>query len=344
MSTIDPNRIKQVTFLLLLVAFGLLLFNQMSSFVPAFLGAVTFYVLMRKSMQKLVYKRKWKKGWAAAILMFTSFLVVLVPIWALVSVLSSKVGYAVSNSNEVLAAIQQLGKKMEGMLHVELLSEANINKVSGIIASTLPNILGATFNTLTSIALMYFMLYFMLVNSVAMEDYLYEYIPLKDENIGWIGSELQTLVYSNALGVPAIAILQGIVGLIGYLIIGAPDVMFWFIVTSIASMLPFIGAAAGYVPLGLLLLAQGQTWKGIAIILYGFIIIGLVDNVFRILFVRKLGDVHPLITVFGVIIGVNLFGFIGLIFGPILIALFLLLIKIYTNEFGARRVRSKVKS
>jgi predicted PurR-regulated permease PerM len=52
---------------------------------------------------------------------------------------------------------------------------------------------------------------------------------------------------------------------------------------------------------------------------------------------RKLGDVHPLITVFGVIIGVNLFGFIGLIFGPILIAMFILLIRIYINEFATKR-------
>jgi predicted PurR-regulated permease PerM len=182
----------------------------------------------------------------------------------------------------------------------------------------------------------------MLVNSVEMEDYLYEYIPLKDENIGWIGSELGNLVFANAIGVPLIAILQGIVALIGYAIIGVPDIMFWFIITSIASMLPFIGAAAGYIPLSLLLFAQNENFKGIAVLIYGFVIIGLVDNVFRIFLGRKLGDVHPLITVFGVIIGVNLFGFIGLIFGPILIALFLLLMKIYTNEFGTKKVRSKV--
>lgn len=343
MSTIDPNRIKQVFFIIILTAFGVLLFIQMNTFLPAILGAITFYMLMRKSMHKLVYKRKWKKDFAAGILMFTSFLVVLVPIWALISVLSGKVIYAMEHSQELLNSIKNLGTQLEMKFHIALLSDNNISKLSTMFTNSLPNILGATFNTITSIAIMYFILYFMLVNSVEMEDNLYEYIPLKDENVGWIGSELDNLVYANAIGVPLIALLQGVVALIGYLIIGVPDVMFWFIITSIASMLPFIGAAAGYVPLAIMLFVQGQNSKGVYILLYGFIIIGLVDNVFRIFLGRKLGDVHPLITVFGVIIGVNMFGFIGLIFGPILIALFLLLMKIYTNEFGAKRVRNKVK-
>ena len=68
-------------------------------------------------------------------------------------------------------------------------------------------------------------------------------------------------------------------------------------------------------------------------LVFGLAVIGSVDNIFRFWLQKKLGDVHPLITVFGVIIGVNLFGFIGLIFGPILISLFLLLLKVYSIEF-----------
>jgi predicted PurR-regulated permease PerM len=73
--------------------------------------------------------------------------------------------------------------------------------------------------------------------------------------------------------------------------------------------------------------------KGIIMGLWGFILIGLVDNLFRFMLNKKLGDIHPLITVFGVIVGIKLFGFIGLIFGPLLISLFILLLKIYSNEF-----------
>lgn len=77
-------------------------------------------------------------------------------------------------------------------------------------------------------------------------------------------------------------------------------------------------------------------------LIYGFGIIGTVDNIFRFMLQKKMGDVHPLITVFGVIIGLNLFGFIGLIFGPILISMFILLVKVYMNEFT--ETRGSIKS
>ncbi|MCE3281487.1 MAG: family transporter [Chitinophagaceae bacterium] len=177
-----------------------------------------------------------------------------------------------------------------------------------------------------------------------METMLYEYIPLKDQNIDLIAKEMNMLVYNNALAVPLIAFLQGVVGLVGYLIIGVPDPWFWFVITAITSMLPFVGAAAAYIPLGIYMFSVGPSWKGTAVLLWGFLVIGLVDNVFRIVIQRKWGDVHPLITAFGVIIGVNLFGFVGLIFGPIVIAMFLLLMKIYINEFATRRsTRQQIK-
>jgi predicted PurR-regulated permease PerM len=98
-------------------------------------------------------------------------------------------------------------------------------------------------------------------------------------------------------------------------------------------VLPVVGAALAYVPIALIFFANNQTWQGVVMLIYGFAVIGTVDNLLRFTLLRKLGDVHPLVTVFGVIIGLNLFGFIGLIFGPLLISIFVLLLKIYSSEF-----------
>ena len=180
---------------------------------------------------------------------------------------------------------------------------------------------------------MYFILYFMLVNGRKMETAIYEYIPLRDENVGRLSKEVNTMVVSNAIGIPLIAFAQGVVGLLGYLIIGVKEPFFWFGVTCIAAMLPVIGAALAYLPLAIIFFAGGDSTRGIAMLIFGFGIIGTVDNVLRFTLLRKLGNVHPLTTVFGVIIGLSLFGFIGLIFGPLLISLFMLLLKIYSSEF-----------
>jgi predicted PurR-regulated permease PerM len=180
---------------------------------------------------------------------------------------------------------------------------------------------------------MYFILYFMMVNGKKMESDIYEHIPLRDENAVMLGKEVKNMVLSNAVGIPLIAVLQGLVALIGYLIIGVKEPWFWFVVTCITAMLPVVGAALAYVPLAIIFFANGDTGKGIFMLIYGFGVIGLVDNVFRFTLAKKIGNVHPLVTVFGVIIGLSVFGFIGLIFGPLLISLFLLLLKIYSNEF-----------
>ncbi len=332
-NVIDQNRIRQVFFIVLILLLGLLLFNQLYSFIPAILGAITLYALLRKWMFRLTEKKKWRKGWTAVLLMFISFIVILVPVGLLVNMLSSKIALAMQNSELLVDALKKVVADIDKRFNVELASEENLNKIKAVIAASLPKILGATFSTLTTIFFMYFILYFMLVNGKWMERTLYEYIPLKDENVGKIGKEVNTMVLSNAIGIPLVALAQGVVGLIGYLILGVDEPFFWFGVTCIAGMLPVVGAALGYVPVAIIFFANDETVKGIIMTLYGFGVIGTVDNVLRFTLLKKLGNVHPLTTVFGVIIGLNLFGFIGLIFGPLLISLFMLLLKIYSSEF-----------
>ncbi|WP_349315620.1 AI-2E family transporter [Chitinophaga sp. MM2321] len=337
MSYLDNDRLKQMGFLLLVVFLALLLFMELYTFFPGFLGAVTLYVLCRKWMFRLVENRKWKKNLAAALLMVSSFLIILMPIGMLVNLLTAKVAYAATHSTELINSVKAANEHVQQTIGIDLLSDQRLQKLQEGITAFLPGFLGATFNTLTAIAIMYFILYFMLVNGRKMEEDLYEYIPLKEANVERLGKEFNTLVFANAVGIPVIAIVQGVISLIGYLVFGVPQPMFWFVITCFTAMLPVVGAAAVYVPLGVYLLAAGSTWQGVAVLVYGFGVVGTSDNIARLLLAKKIADVHPLITIFGVIIGVSLFGFIGLIFGPLLISMFILLLQIYSNEYLVKR-------
>ncbi len=332
-NVLDSNRLRQVFFIIIIFLLGILLSWQLYSFLPALLGAITLYILMHKAMLYLTEKKKWRKGWTTILLMLVSFIVILLPVGLLINMLSSKVTYAIQHSSELVMALKKVVADAEAQLNMEILSEENINQLGDFIAKSLPGIVGATFNTISTIFFMYFILYFMLMNARYMEDTLYEYIPLKDENVSRLGKEVNSMVASNAIGIPLIAFAQGVVGLIGYLILGVKEPFFWFGVTCIAGMIPVVGAALAYIPLAILFFANGQNWQGIAMLVFGFGIIGTIDNVLRFTLLKKLGNVHPLTTVFGVIIGLNLFGFIGLIFGPLLISLFMLLLRIYSSEF-----------
>jgi len=337
MKQIPNNAIRQILILATIVTLGLVLFDQLKGLIPSFLGAYTLYVMLRKWMFILHGKYKWKSGLTAALLMLLSFLIILMPIFLIVNMLTSKIAFAMEHSQQVLASLQTYVGKIEKRYNIQILTDANLEKISDWGSSTVPKILGATFDTVTGIVIMYFILYFMLVDGRKMESKFYDWVPLKDENVMVLRKELNNMVYANAVGIPLIALLQGIVGLIGYLILGVDEPWFWFVITCLASMVPVFGAALAYVPVGLLFFANNLPGKGTIMLIYGFGIIGTIDNLFRFWVLKRIGDVHPLITGFGVIIGVSLFGFIGIIFGPILISMFLVFIKIYSNEFSTEK-------
>src|SRR5690606_36961810 len=122
-----------------------------------------------------------------------------------------------------------------------------------------------------------------------------------------------------------------------YLIFGLEGAFGWFILTIFAAMVPVVGAALVYVPAGIYMLAQGDTTNAYLMLAYSFIVVGLADNLFRLWTQKMMADVHPLITIFGVILGINVFGFIGIIFGPILLSLVFWMFRIYKLEFSNER-------
>src|SRR5919205_2398668 len=104
-NTIDANLLRQVFFVLLILFLGIVLIRELWFLLSAFLGAVTFYVLMRERMFYLTEVKGWKKSTAATILMLLSFFVILVPIGVLGNILYSKISYLVVHSSELLNSL-----------------------------------------------------------------------------------------------------------------------------------------------------------------------------------------------------------------------------------------------
>jgi predicted PurR-regulated permease PerM len=332
MDRFNAEKVRQFFFLAVLVLMGFLLFSRLQAFLPSFLGAVTFYVLMRKYMKRLL-SRGWKRWSAALILMLVSFLIIMLPVYFLVNSVSFRVGYALSHAQQITSNLLVFLRNIESRIGYHFLNEETVRNLSGMALRELPLILGATFNTLLALFMMYFLLYFMLTNCYVMEDWLDDVLPLRKDNLIKVQREVNSMVISNAVGVPLVALVQGVAGLIIYLIMGVSEPFLWFALTCFASMIPVLGAALAYIPLSVAYFANGDPGRGLIILSYGLLVVGSIDNVFRFWLQKKIGDVHPLITVFGVIVGVQLFGFIGLIFGPLLISLFILLMRIYYIEF-----------
>src|SRR5688572_10262069 len=126
---ISQNRVRQVFFILIILLLFILLFLELANFLPALLGAITLYILLHKWMFRLTEQKKWKKGFTAMMLMLASFVVIMLPIALLANMLSSKVSYAIEHSAQLTTALKKVVADLETQFNVEIVSEANINKL-----------------------------------------------------------------------------------------------------------------------------------------------------------------------------------------------------------------------
>ncbi len=333
MPLLNSEKVRQVFFLGLIILLGFTIIMESQQFIPAVLGAITFYVLSRKTQFYLTEQKKWRSGAAAVFIIICSFLVILVPLFFVGNLLYEKLAYVAHNSTAISKGFASISHEIKSLTKVDIASSDVIGKFQNWATNFLAGFIGGTFNIISNIGVMYFMLYFMLADARLMERYLSLIIPLKYENVEKLGTEIQNMVVSNALGIPLLAVIQALFALVGYLIFAVPDTLLWAVITGLAAMLPIVGTPIVWIPIAVYLYASGEKTMGIGLLIYGLVVILNVDNIFRMIVQKKLADVHPLITVFGVIVGLNLFGFIGLIFGPLMISMFLLLIRIYNSEF-----------
>ncbi|WP_405377156.1 AI-2E family transporter [Nonlabens sp. Asnod3-A02] len=330
---IPTTKIRQLFILLIIIGILFLIGMELLPYLGGVLGAVTLFILLAPLQEKLE-KRKWKPALAATLLMFLSFVIILLPIAGIGLMLTSKVKTAIQNSTAITDAIKSEISKAEELVGMNISENINSSEVSTWISQNIQDLANSSLTVTISVGIMFFLLYFMLTERKKWLATALVYLPLKEENTKNIGKENIDLVKSNAIGIPLVALLQGVVALIGYFIFGVDNPFFWFVITIIGSMIPFVGTALGILPVCILLFSQGDTTAAIGILIYGAVVVGSTDNLFRLVVQKRLADVHPLVTLIGVVVGVPLFGFIGLIFGPLLVSLFLLLVKIYKNEYG----------
>ncbi|GGF70000.1 AI-2E family transporter [Wenyingzhuangia marina] len=333
MKLIPSNVIRQLFILLSISLIGSLIFINLTAYLSGILGAITLFVILKKYMEKLVEKN-WTVNISSFTLMFISFITILLPVLGVFFMLGNKLKKASENSEQIIENIKNKLNEIEQYVGIDIASNINTSEVSKSLSENIQNLIGGTFNTLMSIAIMYILLYFMLINYNKINKVIYSYIPFKKKNYELLNQEITSMIKANALGIPLVAIAQGIVALVGFLIFNIDNSFFWAVIVTIGSMIPFIGSMLGIIPVFLIAYSNGETFNAWAVLAYGVILVGATDNLIRLFILKQLDDAHPLITLFGVIIGIPLFGFIGLIFGPLLMNLFFILVRIYKSEYG----------
>jgi len=329
------EKVKQISFFLIIVFLFCLIVGELKYFASSVLGGFTLYVMLRKPHRYLL-KKGWNNTLSASLLLIITFAFLTLAVGGLVSLIYGKLSYFQPTS--ILNSLRHIQNLIMQEWGYNIFSEEIIQKALSTIGNIVPAILSASGNVLANVVMMIFVLFFMLQQSKQFEAALGEFIPISKESIQLIKAETHIMTLSNAVGIPLIMIGQAVSAGVAYWLLGAGDPIIWGIITGFVGLIPVLGTGGVWLPLSINLLAGGNIWQGIVLLVYGALIIASVDSLVRIVFLKKKANVHPLITLFGVVLGMNVFGFWGIIFGPLIISGFFLLLKIYKHEFSSKKL------
>lgn len=180
-----------------------------------------------------------------------------------------------------------------------------------------------TFQFVISFGVMLYLLFFLFRDGPDLSRRLRSAFPLSEEHKKHLFLKFTTVIRATVKGNIAVAAVQGALGGLIFAILGIQGALLWAVIMGFLSLLPAIGAGLIWGPVAIYFLVTGSVWQGVTLILYGVLVIGMVDNVLRPLLVGKdikLPDYLVLISMLG---GMAFFGLNGFVIGPLIAALFM---------------------
>lgn len=207
-----------------------------------------------------------------------------------------------------------------------------LQKSSNWMLSGATSALVSTTSFVVSLVMIILTMFFFFVDGQNMLRYLMYLSPLQDKYDREIFTKFKEVSYTTMVSTFVVAIAQGGVGAIGFAIVGFPAFLAGVLV-ALLSLLPYVGSTIFYVPIGIYYLLVGQTWQGIFVLAWGFFIIGTIDNVIRAWMLKDKAKINPIFVVFSVLGGIVLFGFWGVVLGPLVVSIAATVLHIYGLEF-----------
>lgn len=325
------ERYFEWTLLGLILIIGGLLFYEALPFLNGALGAVTLYLLLRRTNFYLC--TRFSHGMAPWIITLAVTCFVMVPLsfilWYLIDAVQN-VDFDIQN---IIQRYTDTITYLEQKTGLEIASDRTISFLTARATAIMNMFMSGINNTAINLFTAILLLFFLLSGGMKMEKTIARCLPFSDTNKRLVISKVSTIVRSNAIGIPLLAIIQGGVAAIGYSLCGVNRPIEFGALTGFASMIPIVGSMLVWIPLAILQYFEHGLMPAIYLVAYGALIISQCDNVLRMVVQKRLANTHPLITIFGVIAGLPLFGFMGLIFGPLLVAMFLLFLEMFVNQY-----------
>jgi len=328
----------------------------LSSIIWAILLAMIFYPLFKK-LQRLLKKKEFL---SALIMTLLVLIIIVLPFTLLMISLASEV-VDVYHRVEEMIKTGQLQAYLERMKELPILKWIlaklgqyidlsqtdplplllkNLKQISTFIFNQTTTLLKGFSTFIAGFFFTLLSLYYLFKDGSRFFKGLKEIIPLPSQERDLLIQRFKDMIYATLYGGILIAMIQGLLGGLSFWILGLPSPIFWGTAMGLLSFIPIGGTALIWAPAALLLLIGGAILKGLILLGVGVFVISMVDNLLRPFFISSRTNIHPLLLFFAVLGGIQAFGLIGLVAGPLVATLFLTMIEIYIQGTQPDKTRS----
>ncbi len=332
------ERLQTIGFFILLGAAALLAVFLLWPFMQLLALAGILAVLFRSWFLKLE-KKLGSPGWAAFLTVIIALAIVLIPLFLIGTALYLEVVNYYSNVSSGSFSLDQrtiiehlpAGLKSVGANFLGDLS-ARLSSLAGTTVKGVTNIVSNVANFILGVFLVFFTLYYFLKDGEGIKQFVGKIFPLSQAHETKLVDDLETAISGVVKGSFLVALSQGAVATIGFLIFGVPQPFLWGAFTVLAALVPTFGTSLALIPAILYLLLTGHTGSAIGMFIWGAAAVGTIDNFISPRLIGRQTKLHPLLVLFAVLGGIQFFGILGFLLGPIVMAIFMTLLNIYKES------------
>ena len=271
---------------------------------------------------------------AAIITILILLLILLVPVLILGQLVLGELADLYNSLRDAHITQAQILEKLPEQLQpfaAEFLNDLG-SKVGGFASQTfscLSQALSSAAGFFLAIFLVFLTIYYFLRDGQQIRDFANKILPMSESKENLLVNKLSEAVAGVVKGSFLVALFQGVVATIGFLIFGVPNPFLWGMFTILAALVPNVGTSLALIPAIIYLFLTDNTGNAIGLAIWGALAVGLIDNILSPKLVGAQTKLHPLLVLFSVLGGIRLFGFIGFLLGPIIMAMFVALLEIY---------------
>lgn len=298
--------------------------------------AIVFY-----PVHKRIHSRIKSPGWSALLSSLLVIVTILLPLTLIAAaVVNETSGVAQTlpgtikslldpNSPTTGRYLQWLGRyvNLEQVLSPDYLME-RLRGLSGMLAQRSLGFIGNVVGFVVEIFFIIFTLYYLFRDGDQIRAALHDLLPLEQAQSHEIFTRTRDVISASVYGVLVIAAIQGALGGLAFWFLGLPSPLLWGVVMVFMSMIPVLGAFIVWIPAALYLVATGDWGEAIILAVWGTLVIGSVDNFLRPKLVGDKTRLHELLIFFSVLGGLQVFGLLGLVLGPVVVAITLALLDV----------------